>query len=90
MLLLKAVECRAQFPESIVSLSGSLTSSYDHQTVFTLFPESIVATVVKMLVANESSRGTRSALRGSLTLHKTSNTTECPAGDAKVTIGYIA
>ena len=34
----------AQFPESIVSLSGSLSvMSYDHQTVFTQFPESIVA-----------------------------------------------
>ena len=49
-----------------------------------------VTTVVKTLVANERFRGTRSTLRASLTLHKTSNTTECPAGDAKVTIGYIA
>ena len=34
---------RAQFLESIVSLSGSLSLSYDPQTVFTPFPKSIVA-----------------------------------------------
>ena len=31
----------APFPESIFSLSGSQSGSYEHRTVFTPFPESI-------------------------------------------------
>ena len=34
---------RTLFPESIVSLSGSRSSSYEHCTIFTPTPESIVA-----------------------------------------------
>ena len=33
----------AQFPESVVSLRGSLNPSYDHRTVFRPFPESVIS-----------------------------------------------
>ena len=67
-LLLTSDDCSwAPFPESIVSLSGSWSSSYEHRTVFTPFPEaSLVTNTVKTLVANEDSRGTRRTLRASL------------------------
>ena len=40
-LIIQILSSRAPFPESIFSLSGSQSRSYEHRTVFTQFPESI-------------------------------------------------
>jgi hypothetical protein len=57
---------RAPFPESIVSLSGSVVRRMSIVRFSHRFPKaSLVTNVVKTLVANEDSRGTRRRLRAS-------------------------